>query len=810
MFRNYFKILLRYMFKQKGFSIINISGLTIGIACSLLILLYIQNELRYDRFHADADRIYRIAFEGSIQGVETRSAETGLPLGGAIRGSEGVQSTLRMACWRTFPVRYEDKAFTEKHLLLADANFFRFFSFRLVTGDPDSVLVGPQQVVITESAAKKYFNYSGRGDKTPIGKTLILAQGYKVTVSGIAEDPPLHSHFHFTLVLSLKAWESTLTPEENDDWITARVYTYYKLFPGTEVAATEGRITKALHQRLDQHLERLRHTNLEAFKKQGNDLKFFIQPLGQIHLRSSLDNEIETNGSLPRILLFACIALFITLLACINFMNLTTAQSASRAKEIAVRKSVGAGNDLLLIQFMTESYFYVIISVLLALGIIALTLAPFNYFAQTEISLHWLLNGEFIAGILIFILFTGLIAGSYPSFYLTHFSPVEVLKGNLRARLRTYGIRNGLVVFQFFISAALIIATLVVHHQLQFVQNADLGFDKSNIVNLLHTRNLGDNGVAFKEALLRRPEVISASYCNRVPPNIDWQFVFRSVDADKDFLLVVYEMDADHLETMGYKMVAGRFFNAHDPEDRNAVILNETAARNLGMREFKGKKLVTDYDSPSTREREVIGIIQDFNYQSLKDRIQPMAIVLGGEPNWEMAIRLRDGVADSTLAFMRNVWQQYAPDAAFEYSLVEQNFDSKQGSEKRVGWLFLIFTLLAIVIACLGLFGLATFTAEQNRKQIGVRKVLGASAGNIVLILNKDFLRLVLIANLLAWPFTWWVMNEWLNQFAYRTGIPWWIFLLTATITFLIAFFSLSFKAFKAATGNPVDSLRNE
>ena len=808
MVRNYFRILLRFMAKQKGFSIINISGLTIGIACSLLILLYLQDEWSYDRFHTDADRIFRVGFSGIIQGDQTRSAQTGLPVAESIKQSPGVQSTLRMASWRTFPVRFESKTFTEKHLLLVDANFFRFFSFNLIEGHPDSVLAGKGQAVITESAARRYFNYRGPGDKSPLGKRLVFAQGYQVTISGIAEDPPPNSHVDFTLLLSLISWEAE--KQEQQDWLTGRVYTYYKLFPRASIAATTRELKDRLEQNLNRQLENLRNTNLAAFKKQGNDLQYFFQPLTDIHLRSNLPDEIQANGSISNIILFGCIALFVTLLACINFMNLTTAQSTTRAKEIAVRKSVGAQHDRLIGQFLLESYFYVGVGVLNALAIIAMALGPFNYYTGKEIALSGLANPAFLAALLLFIGLTGLAAGSYPAFYLTNFNPVDVLKGDLRARVRSYGIRNVLVVFQFFISASLIIATVVVYQQLHFVQAADLGFNKSNVINLLHTLNLGEKGGAFKKALLQEPAIISASYCNRVPPNIQAQSVFRQVGGEKDYLLAIYEMDEDHLATMGYQMFAGRFFDKNNPHDVQAVIVNETAARKMGLLDFQGKRLVTDYDGPVQPEREVIGIIQDFNFLSLKEPIQPMAVILGRQPNWEMAIRVKGGNLDSTIAFVESVWRRHAPDADFEYSFVDKNFEAKQEREERTGLLFLTFTVLAILIACMGLFGLATFSTEQKRKQIGIRKVLGASAGSVVLLLNKDFLKLVVIANLLAWPFTWWLMEMWLDQFAYRTEVAWWVFALTGAATFIIALLSISFRSYAAATGNPVNSLRME
>jgi putative ABC transport system permease protein len=807
MIRNYLKIALRYMSRQRGFSLINISGLTIGIACSLLIILYIIDELEYDKFHVDSDRTYRVAFEGRLQGKSLRTTLTGFPVAEAIAGNvPGVTSTLRMARWATFPVRYQEKTFTEKYLLLADANLFRFFSLNLVEGHPDSVLNGPRQVVMSESAAKRYFGYAGKGDRSPIGKTLELAQGYVARVSGIAEDPPVNSHFHYSLILSLSSWESS----EPQGWISGRVLTYFKTKNKENPRDLGKKIQEVIRLKADQELQRTRDVTLREFSAQGNALEYFVQPLTDIHLYSNLEEEIESNGSIEYLYLFGCIAVFITLLACINFMNLTTAQSASRAKEVAVRKAIGAQHNRLIAQFLLESYFYVLIAVFFASIVLLIALGPFNYFTGKELTFSTLLQPAFVTGLLLFIIITGLVAGSYPSFYLTHYSPVEVLKGNLRAKLRSYGIRNVLVVFQFLISAGLIIATIVVYRQLNYVQHANLGFDKQNVINLLHTRNLGSDGKKFKKELLSHPQIISASYCNRLPPNVDWQSVFRPEGSDKDFLLAVYEMDYDHLKTLGYPLADGRFFSTKYSDDSMKIILNQRAAEKLKMVDFEGKKIFSLYDQPEGRIREVIGILKDFNFQSLRDTIQPMAIVLGHEPNWEMAIRVKDGTLESSIAVVESLWKKYAPNAPFEYTLLEKNFSEKLRVERRVGLLFLVFTGLAIIIACLGLFGLATFTADQHRKQIGIRKVMGATVGDLVGMLNRDFMKLVLIANLIAWPLTWVIMNEWLKQFAYHISIPWWVFVLSGAITVVIAFLSVSFQAFKAASGNPVNSLRNE
>lgn len=804
MLRNYLIIALRFFRRRRAFSIINISGLTIGIAASLLLLLFIQDELSYDDFHQDSERIYRVAFQGQIQGKTSRTTLTGFPLGAELNKVNDVESFCRLSSWQTFPVRYEAHSYTEPYLLLADKNFFRFFSFNLIEGNPDSVLSGDRKVVITESTAKKYFDYKGKGDTSPIGKSLSLAQGYMVKVSGIAEDPPRNAHFHYTLILSLSSWEQS----EQRDWLSGKVLTYFKLKDKVDEATAMANIQKSLIFRLDKEMNHLRNTDLEKYNKQGNALHYIIQPLNDIHLRSDFLDEIEKNGNIQYIYLFASIAVFITVIACINFMNLTTAHSATRAKEVAVRKAVGAQNARLIFQFLLESYFYVIIAVFFSLLILMIALVPFNFFTEKDLTVASLLTPPFIWGMILFVMLTGLVAGSYPAFYLTHFSPVDVLKGDLRARIRSYGIRNILVVFQFFISTTLIFATLVVYLQLMFMENVDLGFNKENIINLLHTRNLGDKAGAFKDALLRDERIVSASYCNRLPPNIDWQSVFRPDSTSKDYMLAVYEMDYDHLKTMNYQLVSGRFFDRR-ANDSLSVILNESAVRKLNLGNAEGKTIFTTYDQPNGKERKVIGVVKDFNFQSLKDPIQPLAIILGFQPNWEMAIKVKD--ADSeTINFIRETFAKYSDGAPFEFSLVQDNFDDKQQREQNIGLLFILFTFLAVVIACLGLFGLATFTVEQQQKAIGIRKVLGASVLNIVTILNKGFLSLVLIANLIAWPVAWWLMKLWLSQFAYHTAIPWWTFLVSGLLTFSIAFISISSKAINAATGNPVNSLRNE
>ncbi len=807
MLRNYLTIALRFMIRQKGFSFINIAGLTLGIAASLLILLYVFDELSFDRLHRDADRTYRITTEGRMQGKKIHSALTAYPLAATlVEQCPDVEATLRLANWTTFPMRYGNRAFTESNLLLADANFFSFFDFPLIVGNREDVLSGEGKIVITESAARRYFDYKGAGDITPIGKKMILAQGYLAEVTGIAADPPKQSHFHFTFVLSLDSW----TEIRSEGWISSRVITYAKLKPDGSAGIMAEKLAAFTEEYVAPELKKERDLDINQYRTQGNDLHYGIQHLADIHLTSNLTDEIEPNGDMTYIYLFISIAVFIVVLACINFMNLSTARSASRAKEIGVRRAIGASNIRLVIQFLLESFFYLVAAVMIALFIVAAALGPFNYFTGKDLSVGSLVSVRLLIAITLFVVTAALLSGSYPAVYLTRFSTIEVLKGRIRRKLRGYSIRNVLVVFQFFISCGLIIATLTVYLQLRYIQEVELGFDKNHLVNLIHTANLRSNGKAFKDAVVGSEAIVAASYSNRLPPNVNWQYVFRPENTRKDFLINIYEVDHDHLHTLGYEMLKGRFFSSEYPEDSLAVILNEEAATAMGINHAGGQRVFTEYGAPAGTMREVIGIIKNFNFQSLRDSIQPVAMVLGKEPNWEMAVRIKAGQESEAIRHIHELWTKYAPDAPFEYSFLQQNFEAKMATEKKIALLFLIFTILAILIACLGLFGLATFTAEQRTKEIGIRKVLGASVERIVFLLNKDFLKLVLAANLVAWPVAGFLMTLWLHQFAYHIVIPWWIFPLTGLATSVIAFISVSSRAVNAAQGDPVNSLRDE
>lgn len=813
MLKNYFITALRILMRQKAYSFINIFGLTLGITCSLLIILFIVDELSYDRFHPDGERIYRSTFHGRLQGNDFVTIQTGVPLAAALSEEvPQVESTLRLFKRNTNPVRYDDKSFTERRFLLADSNFFQFFNFHLIAGNAAEVLKGPNKVVITESAARKYFGYTGKGDTRPLGKIFVLgSQGESTAeVTGIAADPPHNSHIQFDMILSMESWHGL---KDQIYWVNSSVITYFKLIPGASIETVNNKYKYFVEKYCALEIERFLNVSLKQFQEQGGKLGFDSQALQDIHLHSQLSDELEPNGNIQYVYMFGAIAGFIILLACINFMNLSTARSSNRAKEVGVRKTIGAFRGRLVGQFLLESYIYTIIGVVLSVLLVYLMLGPFNLLTGKVLTLGTFMTPYFITGIITFVLIVGLIAGSYPAFYLTSFRPVDVLKGKVRAGMKSSGIRNSLVVFQFFISIGLIICTLIVYRQLSYIQEKNLGFDKENILNLLHTMRLEKSGEAFKNELLLHPEVVAASYANRLPPEVDWTSVFSTMGANKqDHLLTTYVMDYDHLKTMGYQMKTGRFFSREFPSDTNKIILNETAARQTGYEDFIGKKFVTGFDAKTDkgREFEVIGIMKDFNFESLHAPIKPLAIVLGSQPNWEMGIRLTPGQPAEKLKVIEQVWKKFAPDAPFEYSFINQNYDAKFRAEQRMGQVFVLFTSLAIVIASLGLFGLATFTAEQRAKEIGIRKVMGASVSQVMVLLSKDFTKLVAIAFIIAIPVTWYTMTQWLEGFAYRINFDFRIVGIAGGLAILVALLVISFQSVKAALENPVDSLKSE
>jgi putative ABC transport system permease protein len=807
MIRNYLLTTIRTFFRQATYGSINLLGLIVSFVSFFFILIYILDELSYDKFHGDGARIFRVNYDATLNGQEFKSTLTGLPLAHALMDEVPlVEQVVRVNKWNTMPVRYEDTWFTEKHFLLADSSFFQFFDFKLVYGNPASALRGPNKVVISESAAKRFFGYKGAGDLTPIGKTFAMGSRGEIMaeVTGIAQDPPHNSHLQFDFVLSLST-QLALYPK---NWIYTSVNTYFKLKSGADV--------QQMNRFYDQLIKKYCLRELSDFSASsgaGNDnnrLRFSSISIQDIHLRSNRVDELEANGNIQYVYILSAIAFFIILLACINFMNLSIARATTRAKEIAVRKTVGALKSGLISQFMMESYLYIVLAVVCA-GLIVYIASPlYILLSGKQIQFSHLLDPFIVLILIMIILLLGILAGSYPSFYLTSFQPGEIAKSKQRGGPKGGNIRNALVVFQFAISVGLIIATLMVNRQLEFIQAHQPGFNKENTIDLLHTWNLGQNAQAFKNELLSHPGIINASFANRLPPAIDWAATLRDLEKGESSVFTLYQMDYDHLETMGYQMIRGRFFSREFPTDTTKIIVNEKAARLLGVANLEDKSYLLSVFNTSDKVVKIIGVMKDFNFESLRSEIRPLVIMLSPEPNYEMAIKLAAGQVAERIKYIESIWKKFAPQSPFDYTFIDQNFAAQFQAEEQINVVFLVFTFLAIFIACLGLFGLASFSIEQRLKEIAIRKIMGASPIVLLVLLSKDFLKLIMIAFILSVPTTWLLLDQfWLRNFAYRAEFDFAIILIPGVLVLLAAIGTIVPECIRATVANPVSSIKN-
>jgi putative ABC transport system permease protein len=808
MFFNYLKIALRNIKKQKFYAFINISGLTIGLVTSLLIVLYIIDEFSYDKFHKDADRIYRINLMGRMSGQQFNSAYTSSPVAsGFLNEIPGVQQACRIALWKDIPIEHDEDLFTERKVLLADTNFFNFFSFRLLSGDPKEILARPNSIVLTETVAKKIFGYTGPGDNQCIGKSLEFGKEKMLcTITGICKDPPSNSHFHFSLILSMESWNGSHSPV----WVNNNLLTYIKLQDGALKENIESQIPELVKKHIGPQAQKYLGISFEEFLEKGGAYGYYLQPLTDIHFEPDTDLHLEPGGNMKTIYLLIGIVIFIVVIACINFMNLSTARYSGRAKEVGIRKSMGSTSGRLRTQFLTESVLYTLISLLLAQFILLLILPHFNMLAGKVLNIKALNNFYYITAIICLVVITGIVAGSYPAFYLTSFKPAEVLRGKIKAGIKSKGIRQILVISQFTISIGLIICTLLINKQLKFIQNKDLGFDKNNLIVIKNAGSLGTDKEAFKEELLKMPEVVSASFSNLVPPDVNYSDLFRPVGEDNQERGSNYCIaDEDLMSTLKFKMADGRYFSKDYSSDVNGVVINETAARLFGFDDPVGKKIQTFWKENNEDKREVIGVVKDYNFQSLQEEVTSLIIFYGKEGD-NILVRLTPGSRDREISLIETKWKDFTKDSAFHYSFITDDFRAKFSKEEQLGKIFLIFTILAIIIAALGLLGLSSFTTEQRSKEIGIRKAMGASTGNVLQLLSMEYLGFILVAFITASVLSYWIISWWLKNFAYKTDIGILCFLTGGVLAIIVATLSVGYQSAKAALRNPVDSLKYE
>jgi putative ABC transport system permease protein len=791
MLNNYFKIAVRTIRKNKGYSLINVMGLAVGIVCAILIFMWVDDEMSYDRFHSKSDRIFRLCSRITISGTTLDQAQTPalLPVT-LMQDFPEVEQTVKLGWPFEITTQYEDKFFTETDILPVDSTFFDVFSFKLIRGDPSTALNKPLSLVLTEETAERYF-----GEEDPLGKSIILAGEYPLNVTGVVENIPRNSHFHFDMLLSL-----ITMPPRNPSWFSNDFRTYIVLQEGYDYRQFEAKFPDFIVKYLGD--------GNSAWIDEGNSHEYYLQPLTDIHLMSDIEAEFEPNGNKTYVYIFTITAVFILLIACVNFVNLSTSKSASRAKEIGLRKVVGSYKRQLIFQFLCESILLSVIALAAAVVLVFLALPHFNNLVGKDLNIfdyNLLFTILLLAGMTLIV---GLAAGMFPAFYLSALKPALIMKGKLREGLATSRLRSALVVFQFSITIALFVGTFIVGSQLNYFQNKRLGFDKEQVLILKNLSSLGENRPVFKDELRKYPSISAVAGSFSLPggPFINYDF---HPDNAEMVLLNFGRCESDFINALNLEMADGRFFSEEIPGDSLALIINETAAAHLKWEEPLGKTLST-----MGRSFRVIGVVKDFHYKSLHSTVEPMALFnLGLTLPWPeryISVRINQGEFSNTINFIESKWKEFTNDKPFEYSFLDEDYNSLYQNETRTGTVFKIFSALAIFIASLGLIGLASFTAEQKAREISIRKVCGAGVSSIIVLLSKEFMKWVLIANLIAWPAAYFFMDKWLQNFAYKIDIEPSTFIIAALLAAAAAVSAVLYQTLSAALRNPVDNIKYE
>lgn len=790
MIKNYFKIAFRNIIRHKAFAAINIAGLAIGMTCSIFILLWVQNELSYDRFHNNANEIYRIT--GSAGDFNAAVNCAGMPPELKLK-IPSIKNFVRISHPSTNVFESGTRKFEEKNVFYADSTFLQVFSFSLVKGSAETALMRPDAVLITENMAKKYFN-----DENPLGKTVKKDNGKNITVTGVLANIPSNSHLQFDFILPMSSIANSDRDLLTSTWDNFNYYSYIQLdknFKATPAAIVD--LNKQLNKIYKEHVN-------ESILK----VNFNLQPLTAIHLHSNYQVDLPGHGNRQYVNIFFVVALFILAVACINFMNLATARSSRRAKEVGLRKVVGAGRKQLIGQFLGESLLISFLALLIAVGLVWLFLPVFNDLAGKQLAIQ-LLNGKLLATLLGIAVLTGLISGSYPALFLSGFRPVQVLKGNMKNMGGNLIFRNGLVVTQFVVSIVLLAGTAIVYKQLTYIKNMNLGFDKSNLLYLPMQGEMWSKQQAFKNELRKNKLTADYSITNDLPTNLTSGTVdvkWEGKDPGSQVVFPTLFVDENFLDVFQMKMLGGRSFSTEFKADTNNFILNERAVKIMGMKvdEAVGKPLSL-WDNKGT----IIGVVKDFNYKPVQNPIEPLII---GWNRWggTAVVRTKPGQTEATIKALEKISADLNPAYPFSYGFLDQDLAHLYQGEKRMGKLFNLFAILAILISCMGLYGLSAFMAEQRTKEIGVRKVLGASVFKVVYLLSTGFARLILIAIVIAVPVAWFAINSWLKGFAYRVNADWIVFVTACLAALTIALITVSYESIKAAITNPVKSLRSE
>lgn len=808
MIKNYLKTAFRSLQKNKGFTAINVLGLALGLATCLLIVFYVFDELSYDRYNVNADRIYRVNEDLKLGNNRVQYAVCMAPLAQTLKNVfPDIENTVRLKNIGGMHVNKGAERFLEYSAVFADPSVFDVFTLPVIYGDKKTALTEPNTVVITEATAKKYF-----GRTNVVGENLIIDGNLEkpIKVTAVIKNIPEQSHFHADFLVSM----SSNPDSRSTEWLRSDFNTYVLMRKGADYKKTEAQFPKLLRTNSGDQMQAELKMSYDKFEKSGSFFRLNMMPLTDIHLHSSQSGELGINGTSQYVYIFSAIAIFILLIACVNFMNLSTARSSNRAREVGVRKVLGSPRKYLIAQFLSESVLITLVAVVIAILLALFLLPAFNQLSGKNIvvtahTLIWLLPSSLIA-----VLFIGFLAGLYPAFFLSAFQPIDVLKGKISNGFKGGLMRSFLVVFQFSISIFLIIGTLVIYNQLHYIQNRDLGYNRSQVLVIDNAFELGGHAKTFKQEIKQLAGVENATLTGFLPtaPNRSTAIFYKQAQADPKQAIFpqTWNVDEDYINTLGMKIAAGRNFSSQMSTDSNSLVINASAARFLGFPDPVNKIIYKSSGgtNPTFKAYTIIGVVKDFNFSSLHDNISPVIMQLGDDEG-ALSIKVQTANLPALLKQVENDWKGLTP-AHFQYSFMDQDFNALYRSEQNIGTVFITFTILAIVIACLGLFGLAAYAAEQRTKEIGIRKVLGASIASITSMLSKDFIKLVCIAILIASPLAWYGMNKWLQGFAYRADFNWWFFVAAGGIAVFIAFITVSFQSIKAALMNPVNSLKAE
>jgi putative ABC transport system permease protein len=806
MIKNYLLIAFRNALRNKAYTLINLLGLAIGIASSIMILLFVLDEVSYDRHNEHFRDIYRIFVRGKIQGNEMEAALSNAPMGATLKTDfpEVVDFTRLFTFSGDPKVRFGEKVFIEENFYYADSTFFNVFTAPVVYGNPEDMLSRPNTVVLTEEIARKYF-----GNEDPVGKFLQVGQEEEnFEVTGVVKGFPESSHFRFNILGSM----TSIYLATWDQWLGNNSYTYIRLREGSDPDQLEAKFPELIAQHMGTELEEILGLTMDEFLAGGNFFGYHLQPLKEIHLQSDLQFEINPGGSRSSVIIFSVIAVFLILIASINFMNLSTASGAKRATEVGIRKVAGAEKNKLVRQFIVESFLITVLALILAVVLVELFIPGFNYIAGKDLRLESLGTLRLIVGLLFIGMFVGFASGSYPAFFLSSFKPTDVLKSGAMRGIRGATLRRILVTFQFVITIVLFICTILVNRQMNYLNSKDLGFNKENLVVIDRAYVLREQIDAFRQELLKNPSITQVTVSSAVPGGLIGDNAYLPEGAANNETHAINNMWADIYFHEAYELeiVEGRWFQEENPTDSFALIISESAVKALNFDDPLNKRLYTQFGDEVGDPNPIIGVVRDFHFQSLRHEIKPLIIKFKTEENFQISVRISEDNTAMTLDYIEETWNSFMEQQPIHMTFLEEELAALYDNEEKTATIFNIFSVLAIFIAALGLLGLASFSSAQRTKEVGIRKAMGASISSVLMALSREYIWLILLATLAAWPLAYFFMKDWLQDYPLRVSIDPVVFILSSLMAFFIAAVTVLMRVYQSASANPVKSLRYE